>query len=124
MIEANSDLGLYLLRFAVAVIFIAYAFPKLAYTTEHAKKIKLRTFTVVFLGIAEILAAVGLILGLFVQASAAVLAIAAAGTLLHKYDKVDIGLEGPELGWQFDVLLLIATVTILMTGGGNYLTTY
>lgn len=124
MIEANPDLGLYLLRFTVAVIFIAYAFPKLAYTTEHAKKVKLHTFTVVVLGVAEILAAFGLILGLNIEASAAILAIAAAGTLLHKYDHIDIGLEGPEKGWQFDVLLLIAVLTILMTGGGNLLTTY
>lgn len=114
-----SDLGFFVLRLAVAGVFIYHAVPKLRDPKGMAQAIGFRTEMVSLLGAVELLSSLGLILGIQVQLSALLLAIVMAGAIYFKTTKWNVPFMATDkTGWEFDLTLLAANIAIFLTGGG------
>ena len=99
-----SDQGLFLLRLVVAVIFVVHALMKLKKANAMAA-----------LGIVELLGAAGLALGLYTQIAALALVIVMLGAIYMKMAKWGYKFtEMGKTGWEFDLVLLGALLTILL----------
>ena len=72
------------------------------------------------LGLAEMAAALGVALGVFAQVAAAGLIAIMAGAIQKKLFVWHTGFWGEKTyGWHYDLLLLVANLVILTTGGGR-----
>lgn len=104
-----SDLGMFLLRLAVAVIFIYHG----------VSKFKMRNW-MLGVGIVESIAALMVLSGLWLQLGALVLAVIMLGAIYFKVSKWKIPFSiQTNTGWEFDFILLFASIAILLTGGGS-----
>lgn len=114
-----SDIGLYLLRLAVAVVFLVHGLPKLKNSQAMAQGMGWPKEAVMLLGAVESLSAVAMILGIYVQWAAILLGIVMVGAMYHKIAKWHMSFSAHDkTGWEFDLTLLVANVAILLTGGG------
>ena len=118
-----SDWGVLLLRLAIAVIFLVHGFPKITgakqMTAAMGKPQMAGFFT--FLGIAEVLGAIGMTLGLLTQPAAlglAIVMISAIGLKTGTMKAPFTSHQGPS--WEFDFILLAANISLILTGGGAY----
>ncbi|MDO8558753.1 MAG: DoxX family protein [bacterium] len=117
-----SDQGLFLLRLAVGLIFIYHALPKIknAKTLAPMMGFPGGMAGVLILGLAEFLSGAGLILGVFTQLAALILAIIMLGALYMKKTKWRVSFTAQDkMGWEFDLILLAANLAILLSGGGS-----
>ena len=118
-IEPNVDTAFFLLRIVVAIIFLAHGPGKLQNTKAEAEAMGLRSTMTMLVGALETLGAASLILGLWVQASALVLAGIMIGAIYFKTQKWDKNFTGPG-GWEFDFLLLAASLAIALGAPTTY----
>ena len=106
---AYSDYGLFTLRLVVAIIFLYHAIPKL-------RNFKSLWFV---LGVVELVSAVGMIVGGYQQIAALALAVVMIGAIFMKQVKWGIPFSTmTNTGWEFDLILLAASICILLTSGG------
>ena len=104
-----NNVGLLVLRLAVAVIFIYHALPKLKNAKGMAQMMGVSAVMVFILGAVEFLSAVGLIIGFYTQLSALLLAIVMLGAILMKTMKWGAPFSAMDkTGWEFDLILLAA----------------
>ncbi len=114
-----NNIGLLILRLAVAVIFIYHAMPKLKNAKGMAQMVGMPTGMVLMLGMVEFVASVGLIVGFYSQLSALLLAIVMVGAIGMKMMKWSVPFAAMDkTGWEFDLILLAANIAILLGGGG------
>ena len=105
--------GLFLLRLAVAVIFIYHSLPKLRDSKAMAPGFGWMPGQVLALGIVEFMGSIGLIGGLAVKFSAFLLAIVMFGAIYHKIRKWHVPfMSRNSTGWEFDFMILSALLTI------------
>ena len=105
-----NDIGLFVLRLAVAVIFLYHAVPKLKNKMGNSFLI---------LGIVESVAGIALALGFYIQLAALLLAIVMIGAIWMKITKWRVPFSAmDQTGWGFDLILLAANIVILVNGGG------
>lgn len=117
----NLDLGLFLLRLVVAIIFIYHGLPKLMKAKMMGQGMGAPAAAVFLLGLVEIVSSVGLIAGFWVQGSALLLAIVMVGAIGFKIKKWKMPFSAMDkTGWEFDLILLAANLAILFTAGGGY----
>ncbi len=115
-----SDLGFFLLRIAVAIIFIYHGLPKLSKAKEMSASMGMPSGMIFMLGSVEILASLGLILGVYIQLSALLLSIVMLGAIGMKTMKWNMPFAAHDkIGWEFDFILLFANLAILLGGGGT-----
>lgn len=117
-----DDLGLFLLRLAIAVIFIYHALPKLKNSGGMAEMMGMpgMGIMVLILGLIEFLSAIALILGIYIQLAALLLAIVMLGAIFMKAMKWGVGFSAMDkTGWEFDLILLAANLAVLLSGGGT-----
>ena len=117
-----SDLGLLILRIAIGLIFLYHALPKLKNPKGMAVMMGMpkMAMILVILGIVEVLSSLGIILGVYTQLAALLLAIVMLGAIFVKKMKWHISFAAMDkTGWEFDLILLAANVAILLTGGGS-----
>lgn len=115
-----NDIGLLVLRLAVAVIFIYHAMPKLKNAKGMAQTVGMPAGMIFMLGLVELVSSVGLILGLYVQLAALLLAIVMIGAIYFKMAKWHVPFAAMDkTGWEFDLILLAANIAILFGGGGT-----
>ena len=87
---------------------------------ERSKSIGMSKIATFFLGIAEILGAVSIALGIYTQLGALLITAAMAGALFKKIFIWKTGFYAKKgYGWHYDLLLLLASLVILTTSGGN-----
>lgn len=114
-----SDWGIFLLRLAVAIVFLVHGWQKLAMwkmkPSEQMKKGMLNLMR--FLSVAEILGGLALIFGVFAQLAAMGLAIIMLGAIYYKIKVWKKKFSEPG-GWEIDFIILAATLAIILTGGG------
>lgn len=117
-----ADMGMFLLRVAVGVIFIVHAVPKLKNPKAMAAgmgKPNMAWFPAL-LGTVELLSALGLIFGVYIQLAALLLLLVMLGALYFKMFKWKVPFFASDKnGWEFDFLLFISNLLILVSGGGT-----
>lgn len=114
-------LGLLLLRFMVGIVFIDSGWNDLRSPQERAQSIgKSKGFTI-FLGIAEVLGGVAVVLGIWSQLAALGLMLVGLGAIYEKIVVWHIGFWGEKTyGWHYDLMLLVMNLVVVVTGGGSY----
>ena len=111
-----NDIGLLVLRLSVAAIFIYHAMPKLKNAKAFAPMIGTTTEMIFILGAVELLAPIGLILGIYTQLSALLLGIIMLGAIYFKTIKWSVPFAAMDkTGWEFDLILLAANIVILVS---------
>ncbi|MBI4193101.1 MAG: DoxX family protein [Candidatus Colwellbacteria bacterium] len=116
-----NDVALLFLRFAVALVFLAHALPKLRSPRRMAEGMGYpRAGGGVFaLGAVELASAAMLVLGFYAQLAAFALALIMVGAIFMKTVRWNIPFAAHDkAGWEFDLVLLAANAVILMSGGG------
>jgi len=117
----DTDLGLYILRFAVAIVFLYHGLPKLKKAKMMSAKMGMPAGMIWLLGLVESLSSVGLLLGFYVGISALLLVIVMVGAIFLKTMKWKVPFSSMNTtGWELDWILLASGVAILFTGGGSY----
>lgn len=115
-----GDLGLLVLRLAIAAIFIYHALPKLKSSQAMAQGIGMAPGMVTGLGVVELVSSLGLIFGIYTQLAALLLGIVMIGAIYFKTQKWHVPfLAMDKTGWEFDFILLAASIAVLLTGGGS-----
>ena|SRR3989344_585858 len=115
-----NNIGLLILRLAVAAIFIYHALPKLKNAKGMAQMMDMPAGTIFMLGGVEFLSSVGLALGIYTQSAAVLLAIVMIGAIYFKTAKWRVPFAAMDkTGWEFDLILLAASIAILLSGGGS-----
>ncbi len=114
-----NDIGLLVLRLAVAIIFIYHALPKLKNAKSMAQMVGMPAGMILMLGLVEFVASIGLIVGLYTQLAALLLAIVMVGAIGMKMMKWHVPFAAMDkTGWEFDLILLAANIAILFGGDG------
>lgn len=115
-----NNIGLLVLRLSVAVIFLYHALPKLKNAKGMAQMMGTQTAMVFILGAMEFLSSIGLILGFYTQLSALLLGIIMVGAIGMKTMKWGVPFAAMDKnGWEFDLILLAASIALLLGGGGT-----
>ena len=109
-------MGLFILRLAVAAIFIVHSLPKIKNSKLMAKAIGTSANMVLLLGLVEFLSSIGLILDFYTKLSALLLAIVMVGAIWFKSMKWKVPFAATDkTGWEFDLILLAANIAILLS---------
>lgn len=115
-----NDIGLLILRLGVAIIFVYHALPKLKSAKNVAQMVGMPAGMIFMLGGVELLSSLGLVLGIYTQLAAALLAIVMVGAIYFKILKWHVPFAAMDkTGWEFDFVLLVANIAILLSGGGS-----
>lgn len=115
-----SDIGLLVLRLGVGIIFVYHAWPKLSQSEEMANMMGWSPVMVATLGVVELLAGLGVALGLFVRLLSLILGIIMIGAILFKAGKMGTPFSSHETtGWEIDLILLAANCALFFIGAGS-----
>jgi putative oxidoreductase len=119
-LQRCQDLALLFLRLVVAVVFGASGYFDLKDPVARAKSIELSPAATVALGLAEVLASVALVTGIFIQIGALVLLLLGLGAIGKKVFRWKSGFWGEKgYGWHYDLMLLAMNLVVLCSGGGK-----
>ncbi len=115
-----NDIGILILRLAVAAVFIYHAIPKLKNPSGMAAGMGWPKAAIVVLGLVELFSSLGLIFGIYMQLSALLLSFVMIGAIFTKKTKWHTPFSSQQtMGWEFDFILLAANIFILLGGGGS-----
>jgi putative oxidoreductase len=115
-----SDVALLLLRLIVALVFFESGRRHASDPVGRAASIGLSPGATRILGWAEMAAALAVALGIITQVGALVLMLVMLGAIQKKVFVWHTGFWGENTyGWHYDLLLLLANLVILTTGGGR-----
>jgi putative oxidoreductase len=115
-----SDLALLCLRLLVAAVFFESGRRHASDPVGRAASIGLSPGLTRILGWAEMIAALGLALGVLTQVAALVLMLVMLGAIQKKVFVWHIGFWGDQTyGWHYDLTFLVANLVILTTAGGR-----
>jgi len=114
-----NDIGLLLLRIAIAIIFLYHSLPKLSKAKAMSAMMGMPAGMIFMLGMIEAVASLGLVFGVYTQLSALILAIVMVGATGMKMMKWGVPFAAMDkTGWEFDFILFFASLAILFSGGG------
>ncbi len=114
-----ENVGLLVLRLALAAVFIYHAMPKLKNPSAVAQGMKWPSPLVSLLGFVELMAGVFVALGIYTQLNALILGIVMLGALYHKLAIWKTPFSGQN-GWELDLMLFASALTIFGAGGGDW----
>ncbi len=124
MIPENAiftSASLLLLRWIIAVIFFSSGQGHLQDPVGRGKSIGMSPAFTRILGILELVAAVSIALGIFLQWGAAIIILTMLGAIYKKIFVWHTGFYAKEgYGWHYDLLLLAGALVVLATSGGAY----
>lgn len=116
-----TSFSLLFLRLVVALVFGSSGFYHLKTPQQRAESLGMSVAFTVFLGAAELAAAIGLILGVLTQCAALGLIAVSLGAIWMKAVKWHTGFWGEKSsGWHYDMLFIAMNLVILCTGGGQF----
>ncbi len=114
-----NNIGLLILRLAVAAIFIYHALPKLRNAKAMSQAIGMSTGMVFALGAVEFASSLGMIFGVYIQLAGLLLAIVMIRAIYFKTAKWHVPFAAMDkTGWEFDLIMLAANLFIFVNGGG------
>lgn len=116
--------SLLLLRIIVAIVFFSSGKSHAMNPVERGKSIGLPPSVTSVLGIAEIIAAISIVLGIFPQIGAAIILLTMLGAIQKKLFVWHTGFYADKgYGWHYDLIFVIAALIIIATNGGAYILT-
>jgi len=116
-----TDVGLLLLRLMVGVVFFTSGRNTLKDPDARSKNIEMSKPFTIFLGAAEALGALGLIVGILTQLAGIGLMVISFGAIWKKVAAWHTGFWGEKAeGWSYDLILICMNVVIVATDGGRY----
>ncbi len=115
-----ADLSLFLLRLMVAAVFGTSGFGHLKSPQQRAESLGMSVGFTLFLGLAEVAGALGLVAGVLTQWAALGLILVMLGAIYMKVAKWKTGFWGEKsMGWHYDLIFVSMNLVILCTGGGR-----
>ena len=115
------DPAILLLRIIVAIAFFSSGMSHVKKPEERGKSIGLPPSITSFLGIAEIVGAISVALGIYIQIGAALLIFTMLGAIYKKIFEWKTGFYADEgFGWHYDLIFLLANF-VFLTNPGTYL---
>ena len=119
LVAPLSDLSLYLLRLMLGALFATSGWSHLTRPVERGQSIGLPPGLTRVVGLAEIVGAASLVLGLYAQVGAVLLIGVMLGAIRKKIFVWKTGFWGERgQGWFHDLLYLVCNLVIVGTGGG------
>jgi len=110
-----SFIAFFILRLVIGIIFIYHAIPKLKNSKTIGEGMGCPAWTIILLGLAELLPSIALILGMYVQIAALILSLIMIGAIYLKIVKWHVLFSTSEkMGWEFDLLLLAINAFIFI----------
>ncbi len=120
-LERFTDLGLLLVRLMVGLVFIASGYNHLKDPEERSKSIGMSKSFTIFLGMAEVAGALGLVFGVLTQLAAFGLVLLMLGAIQKKVFSWHTGFWGNKTyGWHYDLMFVLMNLLIAFTDGGHY----
>lgn len=122
LLHQYSDTGLFILRATIALIFLVHGLWKVKHGWQVAKNSGMAGsgwfFTL--LGWIETLAALALLVGIFTQATAALLGLIMIGAIYFKAVTWKIPFTAHDkTGWELDLMILAACILLIFEGAGR-----
>jgi putative oxidoreductase len=117
-----TDVALLLLRVMVGLVFITSGWKHLKDPEARSKDIGMSKGFTIFLGAAEVAGSLGIIFGVLTQLAAAGLILLMLGAIQKKTFVWRTGFWGESgtNGWSYDAMLIVMSLVIVTTGGGNF----
>jgi len=117
----NTDLGLFLLRLGLAIIFLYHGGMKLKAPGMMAKGLGWQSWQVSLLGLVEVIGALSVLVGVYAPYGGLALALVMIGALYFKMVKWKIPFFGMDkMGWEFDLILLVVSLAVFLGNVGAY----
>jgi putative oxidoreductase len=121
LFEGFESYGLLVLRIFLGMIFIFHSIPKLKMPKAMAKGMGWSFGFVVLLGLIEFISALAVIFGFYADIGALLLVLIMLGALYYKIFVWKVPFIGEKTtGWEFDLILLGAAITVLLIGAGTF----
>lgn len=112
------DCFLFLLRLVVAIIFISSGWSHAKNSRQRSEQIGLSQTATFLLGVAELLGAFSVALGIYIQMGALLLIFVMLGAIGKKMFVWNTGFYSDEgFGWHYDLLLLCINLVFLVETG-------
>ena len=116
-----ADLGLLLLRLMIGIVFLSSGWSHVTKPAERGQSIGMSKGFTMFLGLAELAGALGIVFGVFQQLAAIELILVMLGAVQKKIFVWHTGFWGEKAsGWHYDLTFLIMCLVVLFTNGGRY----
>lgn len=117
-----SSAALLLLRVVIAIIFFSSGKSHIRDPQGRGESIGMPPAVTAVLGAAEMMAAVSLGLGIYIQVGAAIVIFVMLGAIYKKMIVWKTGFYAEKgFGWHYDLLLLAGCLVIFATHGGEYI---
>jgi putative oxidoreductase len=118
---AYAGWSLLILRLVVALVFGTSGYKHLRKPKERAASIGMSVPFTIFLGVAEVAGALGLVTGIMAQWAALGLSALMLGAIYKKIVVWKTGFWGEKsIGWHYEVLLITMNLVIVTMGPGKY----
>lgn len=120
-LEHFTDFALVFLRLMVGLIFVDSGYNDLKNADARSRSLGLPRGFTLFLGAAELVGGVAVIVGLLTQLAAIGLSLIMLGALQKKIFVWKTGFWGKDgLGWNYELILTSILLVILCTNGGRF----
>jgi putative oxidoreductase len=120
-LEHFTDFALLFLRIMVGLVFIDSGYNDLKGAGTRSKSLGLPKGFTTFLGAAELLGGVAVVIGFLTQLAAIGLVLIMLGALQKKIFVWKTGFWGKAgLGWNYELILVSMLLVILCTNGGRF----
>ncbi|HTW45572.1 MAG TPA: DoxX family protein [Acidobacteriaceae bacterium] len=115
-----SDWGILALRVMIAAVFSTSGFNHLKAPRKRAESLGMNIGFVVFLGLAEFLGGIAMLLGFLTQWDAIGFILIMLGAIWMKIAVWKSGFWGEKsMGWHYDLIFIAMNLAVLFTNGGN-----
>ncbi len=120
-LTAFVDLGIILLRFMVAIVFITSGWKHASQPKQRSSEIGMSIQFTIFLGVVELAGGLGVAAGVLTQAAAIGLIAIMLGAIYKKIFVWHTGFWGDKAyGWHYDLLFIVMCLVVAVTNGGRY----
>src|SRR2546430_6742874 len=116
-----ADLGLLLLRLMIGIVFQSSGWVHVTKPAERGQSRGMSKGFTMFLGLAELAGAVGILFGVLQQLAAIGLILIMLGAIQKKIFVWHTGFWGEKAsGWHYDLMIIVMSLVVLFTNGGRY----